>query len=280
MKFKLIATLLGLAIAGGANAAIDLSVSNNGELFLQLWDDNGTTDKADDRNYVRDLGSLVNGSVAGGKLNNWASAVATPVLVADKLVPQVGGIFSLGADANLTSFLTGTTNLARLRWNITAVDTNGIDRFLTTSSSITAANLPTYAEFRAFGTQADGFLYTANAALGPTGESVVLTGTNTGLTQLNNNVAGNARFTTDGAVGDQLGFFLLSEKVAAGSAPTKATLNQFSDAAGTALTWQFKNDGSLVYGAAVTAVPEPENYALFLAGLGLIGAIARRRMVK
>jgi hypothetical protein len=31
---------------------------------------------------------------------------------------------------------------------------------------------------------------------------------------------------------------------------------------------------------AVTAVPEPETYALMLAGLGLIGGIARRRKAK
>lgn len=29
---------------------------------------------------------------------------------------------------------------------------------------------------------------------------------------------------------------------------------------------------------SVTAVPEPESYAMFLAGLGVLGAIARRRM--
>lgn len=35
------------------------------------------------------------------------------------------------------------------------------------------------------------------------------------------------------------------------------------------------NSGSIV--ANVTAVPEPESYAMLLAGLGLMGAIARRR---
>ena len=35
-----------------------------------------------------------------------------------------------------------------------------------------------------------------------------------------------------------------------------------------------------VYGAAVTAVPEPETYAMMLAGLGLLGYAARRRKQK
>jgi hypothetical protein len=36
----------------------------------------------------------------------------------------------------------------------------------------------------------------------------------------------------------------------------------------------------LTYAAAVTPVPEPETYAMLLAGLGLMGAIARRRKNK
>lgn len=37
------------------------------------------------------------------------------------------------------------------------------------------------------------------------------------------------------------------------------------------------NNDFLVWGAGVTAVPEPDTYAMLLAGLGLLGFIARRR---
>ena len=37
------------------------------------------------------------------------------------------------------------------------------------------------------------------------------------------------------------------------------------------------DEGGGIASAAVTAVPEPETYAMLLAGLGLMGAIARRR---
>ncbi|MBK9347554.1 MAG: PEP-CTERM sorting domain-containing protein [Burkholderiales bacterium] len=41
----------------------------------------------------------------------------------------------------------------------------------------------------------------------------------------------------------------------------------------------FASAGGASYGGniGVTAVPEPETYAMLLAGLGLMGAIARRR---
>ena len=53
-----------------------------------------------------------------------------------------------------------------------------------------------------------------------------------------------------------------------------AAANSASTYAGTG-TWRF--DMVTVNGTAIAAVPEPKNYAMLLAGLGLMGFIARRR---
>lgn len=63
-------------------------------------------------------------------------------------------------------------------------------------------------------------------------------------------------------------FFLAEAATSNGVAPV------MSEYAG---TWSF-DGASLNY--AVAAVPEPESYAMFLAGLGLMGSIARRRRAK
>lgn len=45
-------------------------------------------------------------------------------------------------------------------------------------------------------------------------------------------------------------------------------------------SFQPDNTGSIIADINVTAVPEPETYAMFLAGLGLMGFVARRRKNK
>jgi hypothetical protein len=48
-----------------------------------------------------------------------------------------------------------------------------------------------------------------------------------------------------------------------------------------AVTLTFSNDTAMGFdNFSVTAVPEPETYALMLAGLGVVGFVARRRKTK
>jgi len=75
-----------------------------------------------------------------------------------------------------------------------------------------------------------------------------------------NNWGGNAAgFTTDNFVGTDAAFY---------------TVTQATSAAGGTFVGNFSFNGTNV---AVAAVPEPETYAMFLAGLGMVGAMVRRR---
>lgn len=280
LKQKLLAAAIALVAASGANAAITQSATGNGELFFTVYDIGADRDSAaDDRAYVRDLSSLAN----GGTISLWGGTITTPsvTLAADKQFPGVQGtidqpppVYMVGADTNLQSFLSASTDISRLQWNIAAVDSNGTDRVLTTAKEITTAQTPIYTEFRKLGQNgADVYLAAMNPAL--TGESALYDGSASSINLWGNNFGGYAPFRTTGGIGENLGFFMLSEKLPTGSTTTLATVQQYMGS-GEAAYWHLSATGNLTYN--VPAIPEPSEYALMLAGLGMLGFMARRRL--
>jgi hypothetical protein len=81
-------------------------------------------------------------------------------------------------------------------------------------------------------------------------------------------------FLTDGSEGKATNFILFAYNY------SDVTQLSFTVAATTYGTDNYVNCDDKFTGGTIAAVPEPETYAMLLAGLGLMGAIAKRRKIK
>lgn len=276
MKLKLLgAALLAAAVAAPAYADINngATTPGNGELFLSVWHTgaDGVSGTADDTSYTLDLGIT---------LNDFASAAATPVAVA----PQPSYLFT--ADALMTSFLAGAADTGSITWNIVGFDSVSQDRLISTAdASFTGSNL-TYTQFRTVAGQGATYLANVNPALSGAADTAnngsatfVLADAgyagNTGpVNAFGTNVGGSTDFNNTGSLGETLSFWMMSETVASGSTTTRVTNLNFGG-----YGWTLASNGNLSYGALAAPVPEAETWAMLLAGLGMVGMIARRRKV-
>ena len=252
LKMKLMAAALALAASAGAHAAIDNGAGGNGELFFNIWDASNS--------YTRSLeisiDSFQSQLAAAGNLNlSWA------------------------ADATYTSFLAGVTNQAALKWNIAATDTSGNRRTLTTYS-LPEDTTPLKDDVaRSMALAMQGKINNMNTGLGTNDSAVFAAGT-AGYAGDNasfgTQYSGKLGFDSTGSLArnsyaNGLGFMRV-DSLSSGINPSK--LNEYYDN-GTAVNAWLDQNGSLNIAAAI---PEPSEYALMLAGLGMLGFMARRRL--
>lgn len=254
MKFSLksvAAALVLAASAASASAAIDNGANGNGELFFSAWD--GQSSYSYDLNVSID--AFETNKNASGQLN-----------------------LSYGSDftSSFSSWLS-TANTASLKWNILATDTSGQRRLLAT---VGAATLP-------------ATNYTADVL------RTAALNEQTAINAINGTLVGNSGVTTSAAAASYAGtmasFYtrfnfnttgtlaansfnsgLAFEKTTANATGLTAGVNTAYSDDGVAVRAWLASDNTLHIGA-VAAVPEPSEYALMLAGLGMIAAIARRR---
>jgi len=261
LKSKLIAAAIALVAASGAHADITTGGGGNGELFFSIWDANGS--------YTRGLGTQINTfetSVAGaGAINlSWA------------------------ADTTFANFLAGTaggTRSGTLQWNIVANDTQGANRLLTTYTLPENPTTKANDIIRSAGASVTTHLNTVNplmAGAALSGDSLAVTAASVawaGKTAFNNNFGGLINFNNGGTLANNsyasgVGFMRI-DALASGTAPS--VYNEYMD--GTAVNAYLDGSNTLhLQAVAVAAIPEPSEYALMLAGLGMLGFMARRRL--
>lgn len=277
MKFKtkLMAAAVALAAASGANAAMDNFASGNGSLAFIALDSTGSPiSMMMDLNYNVDsfLSNAALTSTAGNKIE-WN--FSTNTLKVNNVVQAAAQTNWSGAYSTFASLAQSTET----KWGVIAGDsisTSGSTtpiRYLSTSTSPLATIQNQSKSNLSFFNQTDA-LYNANnllqaASNGSTAQSGAAYVGNGGSF----NIAGTwqtkttASWSAYALEGGTQSFYDLEG--VNGISATKALVNpyagQFTYAAGV-LTYE------------VAPIPEPSEYALMLAGLGMLGFMARRRL--
>lgn len=259
MKFQLKALAAALVLSASslsAQAAMDLSSTGNGSFVLSVWN--------------ADLGSAT--FDLGYNYNSFADLVSQ-------------GTFDLTAGnyASAWSFISAASS-APTYWAVFAGDNAGSARtrgsfgfFTTANSKDGMSQLQSTASVNT-GVLANMDTYIGAANNAPGNHSTVANGANISTLTANSGAGSAGAYGTGkaGAAGpfaraelnqSQQMLQILSQGTAA------PTANFMANATGNNYTFKLSSAGLL----SVTAVPEADSYAMLLAGLGVLGLVARRR---
>lgn len=268
MKFSLktlAAAVVMAAAATGANADINLGTNGNGELFFNIWDANGS--------YTRGLSTLIGTPTA--------TQISAGYTSFEGILATAGNIdLTWTADATLNAWL-ATADVASLKWNVVANDTQGANRLLTTYKAPEAETTKLNNVIFSASTATTTFVNSVNLAMpNVVGASVAVTSANAawaGKTSFKDTVGGLLNFSNGGTLANNsfasgLGFMRID---AAANNASSSVYNEYLEGSTAVNVWL--DASNTLHIGAVAAVPEPESYAMLLAGLGMIGFMAGRR---
>ncbi|MBL8384261.1 MAG: PEPxxWA-CTERM sorting domain-containing protein [Burkholderiales bacterium] len=140
------------------------------------------------------------------------------------------------------------------------------------STNLPAAAIKYLGDHQNRGTHSSGTPVADNGSSVTTDDLAINFGKAGTMTPTWNGLTGNMT----GALGDALNFYFITRS-SSGANTTKPGGDQFDNLVGPA-KWTFAQAGNGDYMLTYTApIPEPETWALMLAGMAIVGSIARRR---
>lgn len=284
MKFtlnKLVAAVVLSVTAMSANAEIEAN-NGNSEFAFSAWDADAGIGYTYDLNWNKYLNDFVGIDQPANATGN--AALFAGAKVQSSLIGAGGVIF----DDVLTGFGgAGFTNLANVQWNLAAFDSTGRTRLLVTQGDAGLPFTPTQVQGKAAVTGAFGYAAAADSfmtdlSFGVGTDSYAYTIAANGSAYAGNLGSGydNNLADTTNVLGGTSNLFFLGQTTQANTA-APSFVQQLTSVDGNAIVAKtYLQDGVWrlnISAVTVAAVPEPETYGMLLAGLGLIGAIARRR---
>jgi hypothetical protein len=265
MNFKLKALVASLALVAAlpASAAMTTSASGNSSLILSLFDATGAVSATFDLGYSKQ--SFVQSADASWNLSTnvdhsgaWNSFVAAANLGTAQYAVFAGDALGTGVGAQ-SLFTTGAGVMSSISTSTLTTSLSSFDNYISANNGRENHNVAGVADGASFNTSANGNAYAGvSSAYGGNGGKVGAFGSD-----------------ANGLIGANLNVWNLTSG-ANGLAQTSTVKLAFS---GFNPYFNLSTDGILSYvaSAPVAAVPETDTSAMMLAGLGLMGFIARRR---
>ncbi|WP_374339701.1 PEP-CTERM sorting domain-containing protein [Methyloversatilis sp.] len=271
-KTKLMIAIAAAGFSAVASADIDGS-SANGEFTFSAFDATngvGYTYELTDAGFSDLFGSDVRMNSLIGSTNT-SSAVGN-----DLLQNPVGGIVFDAALPSFTDFLSGAVT-SSVVWNITSIDTSGSRRMVQTVDVEPSASPYTNSSLNASAAKVNEYAAAVNTKITDSdGYALTIVADGAAYAGNNGEKFANNGYDSFGKL-DQTMALYVAGGTSSASNTSKSLFEQLLGENGNDVVAKvyMGNDG--FYHLQIAVVPEPETYAMLLAGLGLIGFAARRK---
>ena len=284
-KTKLLLAVAAIGMSAAAQARFD--VTSNSEFAFSAWDASagvGYTYDLEDAGFNSVFGSNVRlesllgsgtSSHSTSLLNTTITRTVAGGIIFDLALPSFGDFMSQAAASNV-------------KWNLVAIDNSSVFRLIQTVAVEPGVTSPLNNKGVRDSVNAAAIYFGAVDSKGtmPTADDGVAVTKQTDLTAYAGAGAtfgsnfGAKGYANAGGIGDELGLYAFGLSSLAttttgnnGAARFGALVDSFGN--GATASVYLGDDGA--YRLQIAVVPEPETYAMLLAGLGLIGFAARRR---